>query len=192
MEPIMKKLPIALAGITLTLLLGACGGNTTRPDSTASAGSVVESQIKGTVHVQQLTPYAKNGHIDTAVRQECDINQQLPTFISRYATENGVDVVLEPTLNTAAKGHNLVIEIVRATSQGNAFIGHRKYTEIKAVLYKDGKEIADLKAARRSGGGFFAGYKSSCSVMGRTVKTLGQDVALWLKAPGPGMHKGDI
>ncbi|MGM0594958.1 MAG: hypothetical protein ACQETD_10515 [Pseudomonadota bacterium] len=191
----MNRFSIGVAGIALTLLITACGGGSnTRPESTQSAAdnSGVQTAVDGVIHVQQLTPYAEGRSVDAAVKSECEINRQLPEFIHSYAAENGIAVSLKPKVSADDEGHNLVVEIVRAHSDGNAFIGHRKYAEIKAVLYKDGEEIADLTAGRRSGGGLFGGYKGSCSVMGRTVKALGQDVALWLKAPGPGMHKGDI
>lgn len=144
------------------------------------------------IRVQQSTPYANNGTNDPAVMRECTINTQLPEFIREYAATKGLDVALIPEINAKAKGKNLVIDFTTTRSGGNAFIGHYKYTQIKAVLYENGKQIADLTAARRSGGGAFAGFKGSCSVMGRTVKALGNDVAVWLQNPMPGMRMGDI
>ena len=41
-------------------------------------------------------------------------------------------------------------------------------------------------------GGAFAGYKGSCSVLGRTVKAMGKDVAQWLKAPTDEAALGDM
>lgn len=197
----MRALPIALTGFVTCMFLVACGGNSTRPDTSstptdtqksAAATPAASSGVSGTVRVQQVTPYAENGQIDPAVKSECRINTQLPQFIAEFGQKHGTNVAITPKVNASDKGTNLVVEIVQAYSAGNAFTGHRKYTKIEAKLYQDGKEIADLTAARASGGGFFAGYKGSCSVMGRTVKTLGEDVALWLKTPGPGMRKGNL
>jgi len=188
----MRAVPLVVSGIALSMVLVACGGNTTRPDTQNNTAVNTATSVAGTIHVQQYTPYVETSLVDMAVKQECRIDQQLPQFINTYASEHGMSVQLDPVVEADNKGNNLVVKIVQAQSNGNAFIGHRKYTKIQAVLYQDGKEIADLTAARASGGGFFGGYKSSCSVMGRTVKALGQDVALWLKAPGPGMRKGNL
>jgi hypothetical protein len=40
-------------------------------------------------------------------------------------------------------------------------------------------------------GGAFAGYKGSCSVLGRTIKAIGKDVAEWMKAPSKDAQLGD-
>ncbi|WP_108062378.1 hypothetical protein [Poseidonibacter lekithochrous] len=59
-------------------------------------------------------------------------------------------------------------------SNGNAFLGHNKSTRVKGVLYKEGNKIASFS-------GFSAGFKGSCSVLGRTVDALGEDISVWLK-----------
>jgi hypothetical protein len=136
-------------------------------------------------------PYKKDANIALRIRQECNINQQLSEFIQSYGEDAGINVVRMPKINTKDKGKNLQIEIVNAVSRGNAFIGHRKFTSIKGSLYDDGKKVAGFSAARVSGGGFMGGFKGSCSVLGRTVKVLGKDIAFWLKNPIDGIHLGD-
>jgi len=37
----------------------------------------------------------------------------------------------------------------------------------------------------------FAGFKGTCSIMGRCVKALGRDVAEWLQSPSKGAVLGD-
>ncbi len=78
-------------------------------------------------------------------------------------------------------GRNLVIEITDAVSRGNAFIGHQKYMEARAELFVDGVSKGEKIYHRDSMGGFGAGYKGSCSVLGRTSKALGKDFSVWLK-----------
>lgn len=188
----MQKQRLTVSLFLTTLLVTGCGGNSTRPAATADTGSAYDTSVAGAIQVQQITPYANNTMIDSAVRRECDIDKQLPHFIDTFASAHGMQVALKPVVKSEDEGNNLVVEIVKAQSSGNAFIGHRKYTEIKAILFEDGKQVADLTAGRYSGGGLFAGFKGSCSVMGRTVEALGKDISLWLKAPGPGMRSGDI
>ncbi|VAW46073.1 hypothetical protein MNBD_GAMMA03-201, partial [hydrothermal vent metagenome] len=45
---------------------------------------------------------------------------------------------------------------------------------------------------RRSSGGAFSGFKSSCAVIGRTVKVNAQDTVFWLKDPYDGAKLGDL
>lgn len=196
------KFPQILLAASLALTLAACGSNSPRPDSSSNTASATPAastattagttSSKGTIRVQLATPYAPDGMNDPAVQRECDIHIQLPGFIQSQAKTKGLNVELVPEVKSGDKGKNLLVSFVRTQSSGNAFTGHYKYTEIKAVLYEDGKQVADLIAARRSGGGAFGGYKGSCSVMGRTVRTLGDDVAQWLAHPVAGARAGNL
>ena len=75
----------------------------------------------------------------------------------------------------------MAVEITNAISGGNAFIGHRKSMTATAELFENGQSVDTATFTRNSGGGFGAGYKSSCSVLGRCTKALGNDFANWLK-----------
>lgn len=91
----------------------------------------------------------------------------------------------------SASAQSLQLEIFDAVSMGNAWAGHQKFTRVQGTRYDGGSKLASFKARRNSLGGAFAGYKGSCSVPGRTVETLGQDIGEWLKAPRDGAHLGD-
>ena len=107
------------------------------------------------------------------------------------ANKRGIEVNLADSVSTSAPGRNLVVEISDAVSSGNAFIGHRKFVEVRGSLWEDGKKIGSFRGQRSSGGGAFAGYKSSCAVLGRCVKTLGKDIAGWLSNPTMGASIGE-
>lgn len=196
------KFPQILLAASLAVTLVACGSNSPRPDSSSNTASAPPAantattagatSSKGAIRVQLATPYDPDGMNDPAVQRECDIHIQLPGFIQSQAKAKGLNVELVPKVSSGDKGKNLVVSFVRTQSSGNAFTGHYKYTEIKAALFEDGKQVADLIAARRSGGGAFAGYKGSCSVMGRTVRTLGDDIAQWLANPVSGARAGNL
>ena len=94
-------------------------------------------------------------------------------------------------MNTKGPGNMLKVEITSAYSAGNAFIGHRKSTAIRGELYDNGTLLASFTGSRVSGGGAWAGFKGSCSVLGRTVETLGQDIVAWLKKPSDNAHLGN-
>lgn len=143
------------------------------------------------IKVNMNIPYKKGSVIAANIKNECNLTSQLSEFIHAYSVGEGVGVIRKNGVSSKSKGKALVVQITDAVSQGNAFIGHRKFTRIKGELYNNGKKQAGFTAARLSGGGAFAGFKGSCSVLGRTVKALGSDVSRWLKHPVDGAHLGD-
>lgn len=142
-----------------------------------------------TVYIRSLAPYAAGAPIAENIKSECVIDKQLVDFIVEYAQQNGINVVVKNDI--AADELELKVAIVDAVSAGTAFTGHRKYTAIAGSIVRGKKEYYSFKGARLSGGGFWGAYKSSCSVLGRTVKALGQDVALWLASPIDNARLGD-
>lgn len=140
-----------------------------------------------TAQVQRPVPYAEDNDISDAIKSECRLGEQLADFVKQYAG-GGVELVdqVDP-----AHGRVLQLEIVDAVSMGNAWLGHQKYAKVRGTLWQDGARVAGFKARRNSMGGAFAGFKGSCSVLGRTAQALGEDIAAWLKAPQDGASLGD-
>lgn len=156
--------------------------------ASASALSVAEP-----VTVQASIPYAENSKIAQNIRNECTkLGPQLAQFTQQFGKKTGVEVTLVDSLNTAQSGRVLHIEITEAVSMGNAFMGHHKYSAAHGTLFENGKKVASFEARRQSMGGAFAGYKGSCSVLGRTVKAMGKDIATWLKQPNDNALLGDL
>lgn len=143
------------------------------------------------IKIQTNIPFKKGAAISASIKNECKLQSQLSEFIHAYSVGEGIGVIRKKRVRKKSKGKVLLVNITDAVSSGNAFIGHRKYTSIKGTLYKNGKKQGSFTAARFSGGGAWAGFKGSCSVLGRTVKTLGSDVSRWLKNPVDGAHLGD-
>lgn len=143
------------------------------------------------LQVQRPVPYSEDGDIADNIKQECKINEQLADFILEYAKKNGIEVTFTGGPVDTAAGRALDVRITNAISMGNAFMGHQKGTTVAGTLYENGQKVASFKARRHSMGGAFAGYKGSCSVLGRTVKAIGEDIAGWLKAPTDGAKLGD-
>lgn len=138
------------------------------------------------------TPYAEGSRVAAKIKEECvKLQGQLPAYTQQFAREHGIAVQLSDNIDPQAGGRVLVIEITDAVSRGNAFIGHQKYSEVEGTLWEDGAAVASFRGTRNSMGGFAAGYKGSCSVLGRTVKALGQDIAQWLQNPQDGAELGD-
>ena len=144
------------------------------------------------VYMTDRAPYAENARIAKKVRDECvKLNEQLPAYTAEFAREFGIEIELRSEVESIDKGRVLVVEIVDAVSRGNAFIGHQKFSEVEGTLYEDGEPVASFRGVRNSMGGAFAGYKGSCSVLGRTIKALGKDIAMWLKSPEDEAELGD-
>lgn len=133
-------------------------------------------------NVAVAIPYAADNRIANNIQTECtQLGTKLTKFLVQYAKKKGIKVTPVAEFDSAGPGRNLVIEITDAVSRGNAFIGHQKYMEARAELFVDGVSKGEKIYHRDSMGGFGAGYKGSCSVLGRTSKALGKDFSVWLK-----------
>ena len=143
------------------------------------------------VHMQRPIPYSEDGDIDDNIKQECKINEQLADFVQQDAKRQGVDVQFTNGPLDTTTGRVLELRITNAISMGNAWIGHQKAASAVGTLYENGAKVASFKAGRHSMGGAFAGYKGSCSVLGRTVEAMGEDIGNWLKSPVDGAKLGD-
>lgn len=174
---------IAISALLAVFVIG-CGASNPKAPS-------VKVNPKTAIKVQKMIPFQKGARIAINIRNECNLQDQLSSFIKQYSLGEGVAVIRKNRVSKKSKGKALVVTITDSVSTGNAFIGHRKYTSIRGALYNNGKKQAGFTAARLSGGGAFGGFKGSCSVLGRTVKILGSDVSLWLLHPVDGAHLGD-
>jgi len=144
------------------------------------------------VKVPQSVPFAEDAEIAGNIKHDCNINQQLGQFIAEYAKAKSVATQSVASTDKTMLGRVLVVEIRDAVSDGNPFLGHHKSTSVRGALYQDGAVIAKFKGRRNSMGGFGAGFKGSCSVLGRTVKALGEDIAGWLASPSDDAQLGDL
>ncbi len=147
--------------------------------------TVSASALADTIKVIEAVPYQDEKKIQRKVLDECfELGDKLSSFIVKYSTKAGVKVEQVANLPAPESGERVLkVEMTNAISQGNAFLGHAKFVEVEGTLYEGGEKVGSFFGQRSSGGGFFGGYKGSCSVLGRCVKTLGKDIATWLKNP---------
>jgi len=125
--------------------------------------------------------YARDTFVDPAVINECKLPQQGAELLEAAAKAAGVEVLRVDDAKSA-KGRVFVVEITQVMSTGNAFTGHRKQVGVVGRLMDGDKELGVFRGARNSMGGAFAGFKGSCSVLGRCLEALSKDMAVWLKA----------
>ncbi len=145
-----------------------------------------------TVTIPKPVPYVQDNDIAGNIKRECKINDQLADFIAQAAKEHGVQTAFAATVNPQMPGSILDVQIKDAVSEGNAWLGHHKSTTVIGKLYRNGQLVGSFRGRRNSMGGMFAGYKGSCSVLGRTVKALGNDIGAWLAAPTMDAELGDL
>ena len=144
------------------------------------------------IRVQSPVPYSESSMVARNIKAECPIGQQLADFLKQFSDEAGIQIVLDPAAPDTTQGSVLSMEIVDAQSTGNAWTGHLKSAAVRGTLFDDGVQVATFAARRISRGGFGAGFKGSCSVLGRTVRAIGKDVSIWLKQPVDGAQLGDL
>jgi hypothetical protein len=156
------------------------------------AAGIAAPAAAETLVVPRPVPYAEDSDIASNIRNECKLGDKLAHFIGEFARARGDAVSFAPQVDEATPGRVLQVEIRDALSMGNAWTGHRKSVSVRGRLFADGEVVGTFKGRRDSMGGMFGGYKGSCSVLGRTVKALGQDIATWLQSPAMGAELGDL
>ena len=179
---------IVLALIALSFIAGCAGPP--RPGHHSEETSANVSADAKTIYIDSKAIYAGK-QIAQNIKNECTIDSQIMHFIKAYAADNNIRVIVngKPKANDTV----LKISIIDAVSaRGMGYGGHNKYIIIKGKLYKGNKLQSTFTAARRSGGGYFGMYRTSCSVLGSCAKTLGKDTARWLVHPTNNAKLGDI
>lgn len=143
------------------------------------------------VQVPAEVKFSVDANVREAVVNECNLQTKLPNFIRTYGEKNGIDIVLsDKALNKKKKGSVLLLEITHVNGGGGGVWSGAKSVAVKGKLYKNGHFIGSFTASRASGGGMFGAYKGTCAILGRCVKTLGSDIAKWLKHPIKNAHLG--
>ncbi len=175
---------MALTVLLLLLVMSGCGGKITRH-------GIPVVLLSGSITIQNITPYGVDSVIADNIKDECEIGQELSDSIKEAAEDNGLELRGVDLVDTSESGNVLKLEITHAVSKGHPGLGHRKGTSIRGELFEHGKLLASFSGARTSGGGFLGKYRSSCSVLGRTVEALGKDIVTWLKQPSDNAYLGD-
>lgn len=183
----MKKIVLSLL---VMMILTACGGSSTVQEEETAGVMPAKVNPRTAIWIPDAILFKTDAPIATNIKVECGLPEKFSSYLKLAADKAGVPVF------RASKGADinkdrLVVRIVDAVSSGNAFIGHRKYARAEGTLYKNGKKVASFAASRVSGGGFWGGFKGSCSVLDRVVRVMARDISLWLKHPVNDARLGD-
>jgi len=145
----------------------------------------------GSVSIQKKAPFEEGLDVTEAVKNECQLETKIIEFVEEFAKGDFDKINLVDTVaaDTPGKAVKVVITDV-AGAKGGLWSGP-KFVAIKATLWQDGKVAGTLSSRRSTSGGMYGGYKGTCSLLGRCAKTLGKDVATWLKNPGMDVRVGE-
>jgi hypothetical protein len=154
-------------------------------------GSVALADDTGPITIPAVVSYADDATVTPAVRNECKLETELANWIKSFADEFHVPVTVVDGNAAKATGRVLKVKISNVLGAGGGAYSGAKSVQVKGELREGDKVIGTFSGSRASGGGAFAGFKGTCSIMGRCVKTLGKDIALWLKNPTPNARLGD-
>lgn len=180
----VKNIKLVFIGLLGVAFLVGCNGNSPAVPHSKAAKSTGEK----TVYVDAKASYSSA--VPKNIRKECRINTQVVKFTKSYAKKHHINVVING--KHSARATVLKLRITNAVSERKFGYGtHNKYVVLSGKLYKDGRLQASFKAARKSNGGYFGGYRSSCSVLGSCAKSLGRDTAGWLTHPVNHAKLGD-
>lgn len=175
--------------IAVFTMLASCTSSNGTGSKSASASPQTGSGP--VLVVPDQIPFSPEAEVRQAVRSECRLPDKLSHFIKEYASNYSSQILADAS--DAPKGAQiLTVEIYAVMGGGGGAWSGGKSVSIKGSLQQDGKTIGSFKGRRFSGGGMFAGYKGTCSIMGRCVKALGRDVAEWLRHPSQNAILGDM
>ncbi len=143
-----------------------------------------------TLAVPDSIPFAEDADVPAAVLNECNLNSKLAQFVRSYSKKH-----FNKVISIDAAGDNdkkLSISITDVHGSGGGAWSGGKSVKIEGTLTQNGKILGTFRALRASGGGAFGGYKGTCSILGRCVKTLGKDVAAWAANPSMDSRLGNL
>jgi len=170
----LRKTFIMSIGLIVALGVVGCGGSRPAP---ANNKVVYKSVTK--VYVSSKIPLDQ--YIAGNIQSECSLDSRLLESLKSAAESNGIELIVDG--KPSAADAVLKLKITNAISRGNAFVGHRKYVVVSGELFEGSRKITDFQVARRSGGGMFGGYKSSCAVLGGCTTSIAKDIVKWLEKP---------
>jgi len=143
-----------------------------------------------TYTLSSAVPFADGSGASDQVESECKLESKLPGFI-KSAAKRGITVVLNDGPLDDVEGKVLFIEITHILGTGGGAWSGPKAVSAKGELREAGEVIASFNSTRYSTGGAFGGFKGTCSILGRCVKSMGKDIAKWLNNPTMDANLGD-
>jgi hypothetical protein len=181
--------------LLLILSVNGCASNGSKetssvPAKSTDAQTAVTPSGTGTLVINEIV-FSDDAGVPAAVEQECNLLQGLSGNIKTAAASQYASI-LEGSVSAPADADVLKVEIINLVGPGGGAWSGGKSVLIKGSLTKKGQHVGSFKALRVSSGGVWGGYMGTCAILGRCIKTLGEDVAGWLKHPVDNAKLGDL
>ncbi|CAG2131561.1 hypothetical protein LMG19282_00518 [Cupriavidus campinensis] len=128
--------------------------------------------------------YAPGAGVVDKVREECQIESMLATRVSdvlRRRNKGGDGKLAAGAEAGEAQVMRLQITHVLGVG-GGAWTGPKAIT-VNAELIEGGKVARHVKLNRWSIGGFWGGFKGTCSILNRSAVALAKDLNRWARDP---------
>ncbi len=154
-------------------------------------GNIAVADDTGPITIPAEAKYSDDAPVSPNVRGECQLEKELADWIKTFAEKLSVPVTVAAGGDAKPTGRVLDVKITNVIGAGGGAWSGAKSVQVKGELRDGDKVIATFGGSRMSGGGAFAGFKGTCSIMGRCVKALGKDIAEWMKNPKPNARLGD-
>lgn len=145
---------------------------------------------KNALNIQSVTFTKDTKAVNGKVRLECKLIEKTKKYLVAYGKKHFEPVTTES--KAVAGAYNISAVIVGTVGAPGGALSGRKGATIKGTVTKNGKKVGSFEAFRSSGGGFGFGYKGTCSLLGKSVKRLGRDIAEWARSPAPGAKLGEL
>lgn len=144
-----------------------------------------------TLNLQKTAPFEKGLKVPDAVRDKCELETKVVEFVESFARDDFDAISMVESVSTNTQGRTLAMKITDLSGAGGGAWSGPKHLTLDGTLWRDGKIVGTFTANRVTGGGAWGGYKGTCSLLCRCAKTLGKDVAGWLKSPSMNARLGD-
>ncbi|MFL6659440.1 MAG: hypothetical protein ACJ8GW_15285 [Massilia sp.] len=128
---------------------------------------------------------APTATIPNAVRKECSLFSYIgdTTLAAMQKQDPSVLAISKADEAGAAKALRLTVLFVRGYG-GGAWSGD-KVVGLRADLLQGAATVSSKAFVRSSSGGFFGGFKGTCTILERDALALARDVAKWLGQGAP-------
>jgi hypothetical protein len=129
-----------------------------------------------------LTPieYDPAASVVQKVKEECKIEEQLTSDVSEAFKKYRIG----PAVATAdGAGEVMKVRITHVLGVGGGAWSGPKAITVHADVLKDGKVERTTRINRWTTGGFFGGFKGTCSILNRSSAAIAKDLVKWAKDP---------
>lgn len=132
-------------------------------------------------YLETPVQYLADASVINRVREECNIEELLAKRVgsSMAQLNHGEGTVAADV--SKVDGDVLRLRIARVTGVGGGGFSGPKSITVVAELLENGKVKRQTKLNRWSIGGFWGGFRGTCSILDRTAIAIGKDLAYWIK-----------